>query len=121
MANTFGPVTLALTGLRTTTIGIAPTSLRFIIGAKNSSSTVIQSAHGAVDSSGFQSVLTWYGDSTGFQSTTSTSKCISVWERVSGTLTEVLSASFDSYTASGFKLNITTANSNYQVFIEAQN
>lgn len=123
MAASYGSITLGTTGTGVAfNLGFAsaPTRIRFTVGAKGGSSTVNQGAHGACDGTN-QFVLTWFSDGTSSQSTTSASKCVSIYERVSGVLTEVVAASFNSFTANGVKLNVTTASSNYQVFVEAEN
>lgn len=59
-----------------------------------------------------------FSDGTLFDSRKVTNKVISLWDNVGGTLTEVLSASFHSFTATQLKLNVATPNSGYQVSVK---
>lgn len=122
MANFDSTITLATAGTARnfTGFGFQPTHLTFRVcakGATSASSAVF--TYGTVDVTGYMTCTTTYSDSTGYQSKNYTDRCVSVWERVSGTLTEVLRANFNSFTADGFKLDVITQNANYQVFVEA--
>lgn len=121
MANWAGSFTLASTGtaINITGIGFTPTRLKFTVGGKSNSATVIQRSDGWVDETGYIGYHSHYGDSTGFESKHGTNKCLFHRERILGTLTTVLDATFHSFTADGFKLNVTTANANYPVWVEA--
>lgn len=59
-----------------------------------------------------------FSDGTLYDSRKVTNKIVSLWDNVGGTLTEVLSASFHSFTATQLKLNVTTASANYQVSVK---
>lgn len=122
MSNFDSSITLGTAGTARnfTGFGFTPTHLTFRVcakGATSASSAVF--CYGTVDVTGYMTCTTTYGDSTGHQSKNYTDRCVSVWERVSGTLTEVLNANFHSFTSDGFKLNVTTQNANYDVFVEA--
>lgn len=117
MSNFFGGFTVSGTGVQTYSgVGFQGTEIEFYIGSKSGSSTTLdQLCIGSVDSTGYTQAKSWFRDSTGFKYIESTSKCISVWERSGGVITEVLNATWHSWTADGFKLTVTTANANYLV------
>lgn len=121
MSNFSGSFTIASTGSPVTFsgIGFQPTRLKFTVGGKSNSATVIQRCDGWVDETGYYGTHSHYGDSTGFESKHFNTKVLYHRERIAGTLTTVLDATFHSFTADGFKLNVTTANSNYPVWVEA--
>ncbi len=123
MSNFFGGFTIVNTGVQTYSgVGFQGTEIEFFCGSKNGSSTSVdQQLIGSVDSTSYNQAKTWFRDSTGFKYIEYTDRCISVWERVSGTLTEVIRASFHSWTADGFKLNVTTANANYTIEARIRN
>jgi len=125
MANFNDAITIATTGTGASAVSISglpftPTSLKFVVSAKSNSSGVIQYCSGQVDSTGYMTFDSIYGDSTGFQSKAGTNKVISLYERVSGTLTEVLNMSWHSYIASGFKLNVTATSTSYTIHLFAK-
>lgn len=66
-----------------------------------------------------QHVQGFFQDGTGRQTFTESGKVITQKERVGGVITEVMAASHDSFQPTGPKVNITTANANYQVVVEA--
>lgn len=121
MSNLDGGITLGTTGAaRTFTgFGFTPTHLTFRVGAKSASSSVDQFCYGTVDSTGYMTYTSQFSDTTGAQSKAGTNKCIVHYERVAGVITKVLEADFHSFTSDGFKLNVTTANSSYDVYVEA--
>lgn len=121
MSNFFGGATIASTGSPITIsgVGFTPTNLKFTVTSKSNSSANVLHALGWVDETGYQGADSMYGDSTGHESKHWTTKCLYVRDRVGGVMTTVLEATFHSFTADGFKLNVTTANPNYQVWIEA--
>jgi hypothetical protein len=119
MAFFCGTTTQASTGVKTLFIGFQPVGVRFTVCQKIATSEAYHHlSEGRVDGTR-QSVNSTFCDSTSGLSINSTTKCISHYERVGGVVTEVLAASFDSFTASSVKINVTTANSNYQIFVEA--
>lgn len=117
MSNFKGGFTISNTGIQTYSgVGFQGSEIDFYLGSKNGSSTSLdQQLIGSVDSSGYCQAKTWFRDSSGFKYIEYTDRCIAIWERVAGTLQLVLNATFDSWTADGFKLNVATANANYQV------
>ena len=119
--NIVGGIAVATTGsaLSFSGFGFRPTSLKFTVGAKSGSAAVNQLSLGWVDSTSYQGASSNYSDSTGHESKFFNTKCLYVRERVAGTMTTVIEATFHSFTNDGFKLNVTTANSNYDVWVEA--
>ena len=110
-----GGFTITGTGTQSYTgVGFQGNDAQFTVGGKSGSSTVTQSMIGNADGTR-QNCVTVFGDGTGHKSTRTNTVCISQWERVAGTITEVLRASLTSFDADGFTLNVTTANSNYTV------
>lgn len=105
------------TGVKTITCGFAPVAMRITVGAKSGSTAAGQLSVGSADGTRqvYDSV---FSDTTGSQSKSGINKIISHWERVSGTLTEKVAGTFDSFTATEGKFNITTADNNYSVHVE---
>lgn len=123
MANSFfGGFTLVTTGIQTYSgVGFQGKSLEFYAGSKNGSSTTLdQQLIGSMDATGYCEAKTWFRDATGFKYIEYTDRCISIWDRVGGVMTEVLRATFSAWTTDGFKLNITTANVAYQVEVRVR-
>lgn len=119
MSYAAGQVTITQSPTQTISLPFTPTWARFTVSAKGSDS-VTHFSFGATDGTN-QSNQSTYGDTTGGKSVTSTTKLISHYERVSGTITEVLSASFNSFVTNGIKLNVTTINTSYPVTLEVGN
>lgn len=116
MTRITGPTTLTGTGIKTISVGFQPTWATFKVCSKVSSQNFSHLSIGETDGTA-QWVESTFQDTTGGQSVNSTSKVISHYERVGGVLTEVLSASFDSFTATAVKLNVSVGNGNYQVMM----
>lgn len=110
MSNFFGALTIAGTGTQTFSgVGFQGTEIEFIVGASGGASTTeMPLCVGSVDSSGFVTAQTWNNDGGNIKLTRSTSKCVSLWRRVSGVWTEVINATFHSWTSDGFKLSVTS-------------
>lgn len=116
-----GGLTISGTGSQSYTgVGFQGNDLQLTVGGKSGSSTVTQFCIGNADGTR-QNYVASFGDGTGHKSTRSNSFCILHYERVSGTITEVLKASFTSFDADGFTLNVTTANANYSVNATVRN
>lgn len=120
MAHVLGPITLSLSGLRTFNIGIAPTWLHLTVCEKITGDTVSHFSFGKAET-GSQYCMSTFADTAGADSFNSSAHIVQHYERVGGSITKVLSASFDSFTATGFKLNVDIPNSNYKVLVEAGN
>lgn len=120
MSYKIGTVTYATPGLKTIILGTPSTPQSVDIAVQNkygvNEGVVRHVSMGHADSSG-QRVTSYYKDNSGQDSFDSDSKIISHYERVSGTITEVMAAEFDSFTSNGVKLYITKANSDYLIYI----
>ena len=120
MAYYFTRVTHGTTGVKTRTVGFQPAGARITIGAKDGGTyTWIQNSRGTTNGVGHV-CFTEYGDiSTGLKSKNDTSVLASQFDKVSGVWTEVISAAFDSFTATEFKYNVTKADSGFTFIVEA--
>lgn len=117
MSYATGRFTLSTTGLSTFAVGFQPTWARFRVAGKTSADAVTHLSLGGTDGTN-QNCGSIFTDATGSSSFDVSTKVVSQYERVSGTITEVLAASFDSFVATGVKLNVSTANTGYRVTIE---
>lgn len=111
------------TGSKTyTNSGFQPIGVRFTVGSKTGATdNVIHQSVGMADDTGYVSYTSIYGDSSNFQTKTGNAangKIISHWERVSGTLTEVIAGTFTAYTTTGVTVNLTAATASYTMQIE---
>ena len=59
-----------------------------------------------------------FADGTLFGGDKVTNKVVSVWANVGGTLTEVVSASNPTFTATQFKLDVATIDTNYKISVK---
>lgn len=111
------------TGVKTIDVGFQPIGMRITVCQKfNTSQTFSHWSYGVVGS--YEAELlqfchSTFQDTTGGQSKTYSDRIVSHWERVAGTLTEKVAATFDSFTTTELKINVTTADANYQFLIEA--
>lgn len=119
MSRTTGRLTLSITGLSTFVLGFQPTWATFRVTGK-SGDTVSHVSLGSTDGTN-QNCGSTYMDTTGGASFDVNTKVVSHFERSGGTITEVLSASWDSWTATGVKLNVLIANTAYKVTIDCGN
>lgn len=117
-----GRVTVSSTGANAFTgVGFQPTAVRIRVSQKvGTTETCNHLCIGTADGTR-QNCSSMYTDATGSTTKDVNTKLISHWERVSGTLTEVLAATFTSFDADGYTFNASTPNANYQVTVEAWN
>lgn len=115
-----GTTTFTGTGIKTISVGFQPTWARFVVCSKTSSQNFSHMSIGETDGT-TQWCASSFQDTTGGQSINTTSKVVSHHERSGGVITEVLSASFDSFTATAIKLNVSVGNGNYQVLLTCGN
>ena len=102
-----------------TGIGFQPSYLRFTLSQKTTTSEAfVHFSEGFTDGTS-QSCHSLYWDSTGGQSKQFTDKVINHVNRVGGTLTDVIKATFVSFDADGLTLNFSTTTSGYRVHVEA--
>lgn len=121
MSRTQGFITLNLSGLRTFNLGLpsAPTWANFIVTERSTGETVAHISIGKTLGPTKQHCMSTFADSSGQDSFRSNTHVVRHYERIGGVITLILSASFDSFTASGIRLNVDVANANYQVLVEA--
>lgn len=117
-----GLTTLDSVGLRTLAVGFQPVAYKISVAQKFG---INDTAYAHVFTGGSdgtrQHVIGFLQDSTGRQTFTESGKVITQKERSGGAITEVLSATHDSMAATGPRVNVTIANVNYQVIVEAWN
>lgn len=121
-----GTFSINATGTKTIVVGIQPIGLRFrVVSHDGVTDTVLHTSESTVDNTSYITLSSQYSDSTSSQQFSqygTTAKCISQWERISGTLTEVLGCTFNSFTTTGFKINVNTYGTNaldYTIQVEA--
>lgn len=109
------------TGVKTVACGFQPTGMRISVGAKSgSSATTNQKSVGTSDGTR-QSYISNFSNANFNQTKQGNSKMISHYEEVAGSLTEVIAGTFDSFTATEGKFNLSAANNNYTLIIELWN
>lgn len=120
MSHATGRVTLSITGDNSITgLGFQPTWMNIRVSKKNGvTETVIHECLGNADGTN-QNCSYIYGDGTNFKTDDFNTKIVSHWEKVSGTWTEVLSATFKQFDTDGFTLTTVAGNTNYKVTFEA--
>lgn len=114
-----GRVTIGSTPTQTVIVGFQPTWARFTVTGKGTD-TVNHISIGTTDGT-HQNTNSTFSDTTGGLSVSTNTKVISHYERVSGTIAEVLSASFNSFTSTGVEINVAIANTGYSVTLECGN
>lgn len=103
----------------TISCGFQPTALKITVGAKNGSDVTAHQSVGQCDNSGYSTCNTFFQDGTGSKTFAYTDRLVSIRERVAGTVTEVGKATFNSFTATQAKFNVTVAaGTNYQYHVE---
>lgn len=103
-----------------TGIPFLPTLVEFHIGGRSGTNeTRIQRSDGNMDGAN-QTCISIFHDSSGSRTRTYTNRCINHFERVSGTITEKIVATFVSFDNNGggvygFTVNFTASDSNYPI------
>lgn len=121
MAHVAGTLTLSSAGNgKTFNLGIAPTWAKFTVCEKSGGDLESHRSQGIATST-FEFCMSTFADATGGDSFNSNAHVVQHYERSGGVITKVLSASFNSFTATGLKLDVDIANANYQVLVEAGN
>lgn len=112
-----GTISFGSTGIQSIYTGFQPKAVEVTVGQRyNTTQNFMHLSVGAGDDT-FQRTTGVYQDTTGGKTVNFDGKIVSVWERVSGTLTEVLSISIDSFTSTTLELNVLTANANYSIHL----
>lgn len=109
------------TGVKTITCGFQPIGIRITTGAAAGGPDGFM--HYSIGrSDGTNQTCNWgFADNTLQDSDNYTDRLVSVQENSGGSLAEVMRANFNSFIATGFKINVATANANYDFFYEAWN
>lgn len=105
------------TGVKTIACGFQPNRLKITVSSSGASQAVNHTSEGVTDGTNAVCVST-FTDGTGSSSWFTTGKMVSHFTRVSGTLTEHVAATFDSFTATQAKFNVTAFDANYTFRIE---
>lgn len=118
-----GSFSLAATGNTTVLFNdstITADKITFSLGPAGSSDSVCHSSDGLATPTQ-QCCKSIYADTTGAKSQQTFSKCITHLTRVSGTITEIISATRQSLATTGqFTLNATAVNASYTIFFVAE-
>lgn len=106
------------TGTKTITCGFQPVGMRISVGAKNGTATsAVQKCVGTADGTR-QNYISEFINDNFKQTKDSNDKMIRHYEDVSGVLTEVVTGTFDSFTATQGKFNLSITSNTYALTIE---
>lgn len=115
MAIVNGTATLGTSGVVSVAVGIAPIAVQVVVTSK-SGETYSHQSIGFADNSGYATYHSTFQDTTGgksMQGSGNLGKIVSIYERVAGTITEVLSVNFHSFNGTNVKFTVNTPNANY--------
>lgn len=114
-----GTFTITTTGLVTYNLGLTTraTWAEFHVCEKRTGDDVSHRSIGWFTEGSNQFCMSTFSDPSGSDSFNSNAHVIQHYERFKGNITKMLSASFDSFTSTGFKLNVQNSHSGYQVFV----
>jgi hypothetical protein len=118
MAYFTGTIAHGTTGTKTITVGFQPMGMRITVGASFGTGDNYSHRSTGVADGSWQYVDSFFQDSTGGKTVSTDTKLVSHYERVGGVITEVLSATFNSFTATQVKYNITKATPAYNLLVE---
>lgn len=114
-----GTLAYTSTGVKSAVVvGFQPVSVTVRVGQKAGTTQLFSHLSVGSGNPTLQRVDAIFMDTTGGKTTSTNAKIVSVFERVAGTITEVLSMKIDSFTATGVAFEVLTANLNYDVYIE---
>jgi len=114
-------ITSSGNGQSYTGVGFQSNDIDFEVGPKGGSGSVIQDCSGGVDENLNQYVIDNNGNTvstTSMKAEKLNNRCILVWEKISGTWTKIIEASFVSFDSDGFTIDVQTAHANavnYQI------
>jgi len=118
MAADLSTISYGSTGIKTYTVGFQPVKVTVMVGQKFATGQAFaHHSYGVGLTAANQRCDTHFQDTSSGITVSSDTKIVSVYERVSGTITEVLSIALDSFTATAVKFNVLTANANYQLSV----
>lgn len=107
-----------------TGLTVLPVYLKFTLSGRfNTTETIVQFSTGFTEGTK-NKAHSIFQDSTGSRSKAYSDRCINHFQRVAGTITEQIVATWVSFDTNGggdfgFTLNFTAADSNYQIYFEA--
>lgn len=105
-------------GVKTITCGFQPVGMRISVGAKNGLATsTMQHCVGTADGTR-QNYISTFANTNFNQTKDSNDKMIRHFEDVAGVLTEVVTGTFDSFTATECKFNLSLTSNTYGLTIE---
>ena len=120
MSYFIGTLAYPSTGVKSTiNVGFQPTGIRITSSQKYPSAQTFSHRSVGVSDGVSQFYDSTFQDTTGGKTINGDNKIVSHWERVSGTITEVLSVKVNSFQPTGPKLEVLTANVNYNLLLEA--
>lgn len=107
-------------GTKTITVGFQPVRLKITVAQKFATAQAFSHSSEGVSNGTLQFCTSLFQDTTGGQTLSLDNKIISHYERVGGVLTEVLSATINSFTATQVKINVVIPNANYNLLVEVE-
>lgn len=121
MARELGSTTQSTTGNHTLTLNTltSPDFIEFFVGGKSSDTNNHKSIGWYDDNQAIQACISSFTDATGSKSTSSSSKCISHLERVTGSIVEKVAGTVVSIGSGQFTINLTAADANYTIYFVA--
>lgn len=105
------------TGVKTVTVGFQPYRAKITVSAVVGGDTNAQESVGTTDGT-LEICNAWYQDATRGKQNRFTNRMVNVYDWNGAAFVDKVVATFDSFTATEFKYNVTTADSNYQFMIE---
>lgn len=119
MAYSCGTASFGSTGLQTITTGFLPIYVRATVGALFSGTDT--DAHLSIGSgtASIYRVNSFFNDGVNIETKSISSKLIHHMEFDGVNIVPVLEGTINSFNATNFKVNMTTATANYQIFFEA--
>ena len=110
----------ASSGIKSTIpVGFQPTGIRITTSQKYPTAQTFAHRSVGVSDGVDQYYDSTFQDTTGGKTVNGNDKIVSHFERVSGTITEVLSVKVNSFQPTGPKLEVITPNVNYNLLLEA--
>lgn len=113
-----GTIAHSTTGIKIIPIGFQPAGMRITVGQKVGVNDITNHKSVGITDGMNQFFDSNYSDGSGHQTKSDSTKLVSHYERVNGSLNEVLAVTFNSFTATAVKYNVTIANANYNLLIE---
>jgi hypothetical protein len=106
------------TGTKTVTPGFQPVAAKITVGSMFGATDSVNHLSMGNTNGTTSSYHSTFSDGSGHQTISGTGKLARHFDRVAGTITEVLTVDTPSFTATQFQYNVVTANANYQLHVE---